>query len=90
MHCLTFYLDLWVTRNVAQFPLLNVTYLATNLEVATSNGLGGGTFTRNETEGQMDRGTTDRLWYEINLPFFLMKKVGIITVDGKTCHELTS
>ena len=36
-----------VTRNVAQFPLHYVTYLATKkLEVAMSNRLGGDTFTR--------------------------------------------
>ena len=39
-------LDLWVTRNVAQYPQLNVTYSAKKFEVATSNGLGGDTFTR--------------------------------------------
>ena len=35
-----------VTRNVAQYPLYHVTYLATKFEVATSNRLGGDTFTR--------------------------------------------
>ena len=43
-----FDLDLWVkvTQNVAQYPLHHVTYSATKFEVATSNGLGGDTFTR--------------------------------------------
>ena len=35
-----------VTRNVAQYPLHHVTYPATEFEVATSNPLGGDTFTR--------------------------------------------
>ena len=51
----------------------------TKFEVATSNGLGGDTFTRNETDGRMDRRWTDfdtKLIY----PFFLKKKVGIITL----------
>ena len=45
---LTFDLDLGVkvTRNVAQYPLHHVTYPATKFEVATSNPLGGDTFTR--------------------------------------------
>ena len=44
---LTFDLDLGVkvTQNVAQYPLHHVTYLATKFEVATSNRLGGDTFT---------------------------------------------
>ena len=45
---LTFDLDLRikVTQNVAQFSLHHVTCSATKFEVATSNGLGGDTFTR--------------------------------------------
>ena len=35
-----------VTQNVAQYPLHHVTYSATKFEVATSNRLGGDTFTR--------------------------------------------
>ena len=35
-----------VTRNIAQYPLHHVTYLATKFEVATSNNLGGDTFKR--------------------------------------------
>ena len=35
-----------VTRNVAQYPLDHMTYSATKFEVATSNRLGGDTFTR--------------------------------------------
>ena len=73
-----------VTQNVAQYPLHNVTYSATKFDVATSNGLGGDTFTRNVTHRQ----TTDRLWYEINIPFFLKNKAGIIRVsDGKFGHS---
>ena len=46
-----FDLDLWakVTRNVAQYPLHHVTYSAAKFEVATSNRLGRGTFTRKYT-----------------------------------------
>ena len=43
---LTFDLGVKVTRNVAQYPLNHVTYPATKFEVATSNRLGGDTFTR--------------------------------------------
>ena len=46
-----------VTQNDALYPLHHVTYSAVIFEVATSNGLGGDTFTRNVT----DRWTTDRL-----------------------------
>ena len=41
-----FDLDLGVTQNVAQYLLHHVTYSATKFEVATSNRLGGDTFTR--------------------------------------------
>ena len=46
---LTFDLDLGVkvTQNIAQYPLHHATYIATKFEVATSNHLGGDTFTRN-------------------------------------------
>ena len=61
MHYLTFDLDLGVkvTLNVAQYPLHHVTYSPTKFEVATSNGLGGDTFTRNVRDGRTD-GQTDR------------------------------
>ena len=46
-----------------------MTYSAAKFEVASSNGLGGDTYTRNVTDasidGGTDRWTTDRLWYEI-------------------------
>ena len=51
-------------------------YLGTKLEVATSNGLGGDTFTRNVTDGRTRGRTTDRLWYEIKIPFFSKEKSG--------------
>ena len=61
----------------------HATYSAIKFEVTTSYGLGGDTFTRNVTDGRTDRQTngrtTDRLWYEINIPFFLKKKAGIVT-----------
>ena len=44
--------------NVAQYPLHHVTCLGTKFGVATSNGLGGVTFTRNMTDEQTDNGLT--------------------------------
>ena len=57
IHYLTFDLGVKVTGNVALYPLHHVTCSPTKFEVATSNGLGGDTFTRNVTDGW----TTDRL-----------------------------
>ena len=98
IHYLTFDLDLGVkvTRNVAQYPLHHVIYASTKFEVATSNGLGGDTITRNvtdgrtdrQTHGRTDRRTTDRLWYEINIPFFSNEKAGI-TKNTHIKHKLT-
>ena len=51
--------------------VLHLTYSGTKFEDATSNGLRGDAFTRNETDGRTHRRTTDRLWYEINLPFWI-------------------
>ena len=53
MQYLTFDLDIGVkvTQNAAQYPLHHVTYSTTKFEVATSNGLGEDTFTRNVTDG---------------------------------------
>ena len=92
IHYLTFDLDLGVkvTRNVTQYPLHHVIYAPTKFQVATSNGLGEDTITRNVTDGRTDRQTdartdgqtdgrtTDRLWYEINIPYFSYEKAGII------------
>ena len=50
-----------VTQNVAQYPLHHVTYLGSKFKVAMSNDLGGDAFTRNVTDAQTDRWTTDRL-----------------------------
>ena len=65
IHYLTFDLDLGVkvTRNVTQYPLHHVIYAPTKFQVATSNGLGEDTITRNVTDGRTDRqthGRTDR------------------------------
>ena len=62
VHYLTFDLDLGVKviQNVAQYPLHHVIYASTKFEVATSNGLGGDTITRNVTDGQTDGQTDDR------------------------------
>ena len=84
IHHLTFDLDLKVkvTQNVTQYPLHHVIYASTKFEVARSKGLGGDTITRNVTDGRTDRQThgrtTDRLWYEINIPYFSHEKAGII------------
>ena len=87
IHYLTFDLDLGakVTRNVAQYPLHHVTYSATKFEVATSNRLGGDTFTRNVTDahphGRTDAQTDGRrtdFGTKLIYPFFLKKKAGII------------
>ena len=86
IYYLTFDLDLEVKvkRNVAQYPLHHVTYAAIELEVARSNGSGGGdTFTRNMTDAQTHectdgltdgRRTTDRLWCEIYKRIFSKEK----------------
>ena len=63
-----------------------MTYSPTKFEVATSNGLGGDTFTRNVTEGRT-HGRTDgrtdgrKTDFDTKLiyPFFLKKKAGIKT-----------
>ena len=51
-----------------------------SLKLLRHNVLGGDTFTRNVT----DRLRTDRLWYEINIPFCLKEKGGkIMYIKGK-------
>ena len=54
IHYLTIDLDLGVkvTRNVTQYPLHHVIYASTKFEVATPNGLGEDTITRNVTDGR--------------------------------------
>ena len=91
IHYSTFDLDLGVkvTRNVTQYPLHHVIYAHTKFQVATSNGLGEDTIARNVTDGRTDRQThrrtdgrmTDRLWYEINIPYFSYEKAGIMIED---------
>ena len=68
------------TRNIVQYPLQHVTCLGTKFEVAPSNGLGGDIFTRNVMDGRTDRRMMDKLWCEINIPFFLKKRADIIRV----------
>ena len=98
IHYFTFGLDLGVkvTRNIAQYPLLFVTYLGIKFEVARSDSLGGDTLTRNvtdarthrRTDGHTDRWTTDRLWYEINIPYFLQKKSGYNKFNFWSVHGI--
>ena len=78
-----------VTENVAQYPLHHVTFASAKFEVDLPNGLGGDTFTRrNVTDGRKHRRTdgqtTDRLWYEINIPLFLKKRAGITRPPDKS------
>ena len=47
--------NILLLQNVAQYPLHHVTCLGTKFGVATSNGLGGDTFTRNVMDGQVER-----------------------------------
>ena len=65
--------------NVTQYPLHHVIYAPTKFEVATSNRLGEDTITRNVADRQTQGRTTDRLWYEINIPYFSYEEAGIIT-----------
>ena len=57
-------------------------------DYAALNGLGGDTFTRNVTDACMhrrtDRQKIDHLRYEINMPFFSLKKGSIITQYAKS------
>ena len=85
IHYLTFDLGVKVTRNVTQYPLHHVIYALTKFEVATSNGLGEDTITRDvtDTDARPDGRTTDQLWYETNIPYFSYKKAGIIKYEQK-------
>ena len=68
-----FDLDLWVTRNAAQFSQHHVTYSVTKFEVATSNDLRGDKFTRNVTVARTHGRNKYR--YSLDLAFFLKKKL---------------
>ena len=80
IHNLTFDLDLGVkvTRNVTQYPLHHVIYASTKFEVAMPNGLEEDTITRNVTDRHTGGRSTDRLWYEIYIPYFSNEKAVII------------
>ena len=88
--CTLFDLDhvVKVTRYSAQYLLHYVIYASAKFKVATSNDLREDTITRSVTNGrtdgrtdaEIDRPTTDRLWYEINIPYFSYEKAGIITI----------
>ena len=76
---MTFDLGVKVTRNVVQYPLHHVTYSPTKFGVASSNGLGGDTFTRNVTDARTARRTDGRRTdfdTKINtcIPFFFSKE----------------
>ena len=57
-----------------------MTYAPVMFEIATSNSLGGDTFTRNMIDGLM-QGQTD-FGTKLIYPFFLKKKTGIIKLIG--------
>ena len=92
IHSLTFDLDLEVnvTQNVAQYPLRHVIYASAMFKVVRSNvrvrrrynykKCYGRTDVR--TDVRTDRQTIDRLWYEINIPYFSNEKAGIIIIDS--------
>ena len=66
-----------VTRNVTQYPLHHVIYASTKFEIATSNGLGGDTITRNVTDRRTDGRTDGRrtdFGTKLIYPIFLTKK----------------
>ena len=76
-----------------------MTYSTTKFKVATSNSLGGDTFTRNVTDERMHRrtdgrtdGQTDgqRTDFDTKLiyPFFLKKKAGIIILGRENARVL--
>ena len=55
-----------------------MTYAPAKFEVPTSNGLGEDTnYKKNVTDARIDGRTTDRLLYEINIPYFSKDKAGI-------------
>ena len=60
--------DPWVRMHLQENTLFDLDLA--KFEVATSKSLEEDTITRKVTARQ----TTDRLWYEINIPFFLTKK----------------
>ena len=83
IHYSTFDLDLGVkvTRNVTQYPLHHVIYAPTKFQVATSNGFGIDTITRNVTDGRTVRWTDARtdgqrtdFGTKLIYPIFLTKK----------------
>ena len=83
IHYLTFDFDLGfkVTGNVAQYPLIYVTYLCTKFEVAYVLGFSRRYIYKKQTEkrtdGRTDGWTDDGpTWYEINIPLFSKEKSG--------------
>ena len=73
------FLDLGVkvTGNITQYPLPHVIYAPTKFEIATSNGLGEDTITRNLTDGRTYERTDGRrtdFGTKLIYPIFLTKK----------------
>ena len=61
-----------------------VTYALVKFEIAMSNRLGGDKITRNVTGGRK----TDRIWYEINIPFFSKEKSGYNNISTMYMHAV--
>ena len=60
-------------RKCCPVPSTSCEEASAKFNIATSNGLEGDVFTRNVTDGRIHvqtEGWTDRLLYEINIPFF--------------------
>ena len=73
------YLGIEVTQNVTQYPLDHVTYSATKFEVATSNNLGGDTFTRKYIIWQ---GHTEFYQYPLHHVTYSATKSEVATSNG--------
>ena len=82
IHYLTFDLGVKVTLKIAQYPVHHVIYASAKFEGATTNDLGEDTITRNMMDGQTYRQTKDRLWYEINTPYFFLQKIAIFNMQA--------
>ena len=80
----TFDLEVKVTQTVAQYLLHHETYLCTKFEVAMSNRFRRRYIYKKCTDEHTDRRTMDRLWYIINIPFFLKKKSRSKSVETST------
>ena len=79
-----------VTRNVAQYPRHSVTYLATKFEVAKSNELGGGAFTRKYIIWPLLPSTLYIMWpiQLQSLKLLHYKKIHFLTLTPTRSHKM--